>query len=66
MPDDSVLIAETQVWLRKAAHDLRGAGHSLTPAPPLLDEVVFHCQQAAEKALNGNGNFMNGNGVVNY
>jgi HEPN domain-containing protein len=53
MPDDPVLITETQAWLRKAAHDLRAAGHSLTASPPLLDDVVFHCQQAAEKALKG-------------
>jgi predicted nucleotidyltransferase len=29
MPADPVLIAETQAWLRKAANDLRAAGHSL-------------------------------------
>jgi hypothetical protein len=34
MPADPVLIAETQAWLRKAAHDLRAAGHSLTEIPP--------------------------------
>jgi hypothetical protein len=30
MPADPVLIAETQAWLRKAAHDLRASNHSLT------------------------------------
>ena len=53
MPVDPVLVSETQAWLRKAAQDLRAASHSLTAAPPLLDDVVFHCQQAAEKALKG-------------
>ena len=53
MPVDPVLIAETKAWLRKAAYDLRAASHSLTAFPPLLDDVVFHCQQAAEKALKG-------------
>jgi len=53
MPADPVLISETQVWLRKAAQDLRAASHSLTASPPLLDDAVFHCQQAAEKALKG-------------
>jgi HEPN domain-containing protein len=53
MPADPVLIAETQAWLRKAAHDLRAAGHSLTASPPLLDDAVFHSQQAAEKTLKG-------------
>jgi HEPN domain-containing protein len=53
MPVDPVLLAETKAWLRKAAYDLRAASHSLTASPPLLDDVVFHCQQAAEKALKG-------------
>ena len=53
MPVDPVLIAETKAWLRKAAYDLRAASHSLTASPPLLGDVVFHCQQAAEKALKG-------------
>ncbi len=47
MPVDPVLIAETKAWLRKAAYDLRAASHSLTASPPLLEDVVFHCQQAA-------------------
>ena len=28
MPAEPVLIAETRAWLRKAAHDLRAAGHT--------------------------------------
>ena len=53
MPVDPVLISESQAWLQKAAQDLRAASHSLTAAPLLLDDAVFHCQQAAEKALKG-------------
>ncbi len=45
--------AEVREWLRKAARDLRAAELGLAAAPPLLDMVVFHCQQAAEKAIKG-------------
>lgn len=48
MPAEPVLIAETRAWLRKAAHDLRAAGHNLTASPPLLDDVVFKCRVAAK------------------
>jgi HEPN domain-containing protein len=51
MPADPVLVAETKSWLHKAALDLRAAEHDLTASPPLLADAVFHCQQAAEKAL---------------
>jgi HEPN domain-containing protein len=40
-------------WLRKAKHDLRSAHRLYTDTPPLLDTAVYHCQQAAEKALKG-------------
>jgi HEPN domain-containing protein len=53
MAADPLLINETQAWLRKAAHDLRAAEHNLTASPPLLDDMVFHCQQASEKSLKG-------------
>ena len=48
MPADPVLIAETQAWFRRAAHDLRAASHNLTASPPLLDDVVFKCRVAAK------------------
>lgn len=51
MPLDPVLVADTQGWLQKAANDLRGAEIDLAATPPLLEDAVFHCQQAAEKAL---------------
>ena len=31
--------------------DLRGADASLAAIPPIWEDVVFHCQQAAEKAI---------------
>lgn len=53
MPHDPTRLSETRGWLQKAADDLRVAEHSLTADPPLLSACVFHCQQAAEKALKG-------------
>jgi HEPN domain-containing protein len=40
----------TQEWLVKAEHDIRAAEVLLT-AEQLPDVAVYHCQQAAEKAL---------------
>ena len=37
----------------KAASDLRAAGYEFTAGPPLLDDIVFHAQQAVEKVLKG-------------
>lgn len=51
MPHDPELVAETRGWLAKAALDLRAADHSLTAVPPLVDDIVFHAQQAAEKCF---------------
>jgi HEPN domain-containing protein len=42
----------TTEWLQKAHHDLRSARRLMQPAP-ILDTAVYHCQQAAEKALKG-------------
>lgn len=50
---DPELVAETQAWLAKAFNDLRASEVLIAASPPLLDEAVFHCQQAAEKALKG-------------
>ena len=42
-----------QLWLTKAGHDL-GAAHVLTQnQPPILDVAIYHCHQAAEKAISG-------------
>ena len=51
MPLDPVLLIETRGWLAKAHSDLRAAEHEFRAAPPLLDDIVFHCQQAAEKTM---------------
>jgi HEPN domain-containing protein len=51
MPPDAIRITETRSWIVKAASDLRAAAHEFTAVPPLLDDIVFHAQQAVEKAL---------------
>lgn len=51
MPPDAARTAEVRAWLVRAAGDLRAAAHDLTAAPPILDDLVFHCQQAVEKAF---------------
>jgi len=51
MPPDPARVAETREWLAKAALDLRGARIDLEAAPPLLEDTLFHCQQAVEKTL---------------
>ncbi len=42
---------EAQAWLRKADDDLRSAQVDLAADPPLIEDALFHCQQAAEKAM---------------
>lgn len=53
MQHDPVRVADTRAWLIKAEKDLRSAEHALSASPPLLEDVVFHCQQAVEKVLKG-------------
>jgi hypothetical protein len=53
MPLDPVLVLDTKAWFRKAAIELRSAQADLGATPPILEDVVFHCQQAAEKAIKG-------------
>ena len=53
MPHDPLLIAETRAWFTRAANDLRAADHEFSAIPPLLEDIVFHYQQAAEKAMKG-------------
>src|SRR5438034_4171735 len=53
MAHDSARAAEARAWIVRAARDLRAAEHEFQAVPPLLDDIVFHCQQAAEKALKG-------------
>jgi HEPN domain-containing protein len=51
MPPDPELISETRDWLAKSRDDLRSALWLSEANPPLLAQLLFHCQQAAEKAL---------------
>ena len=43
--------AEIRKWLIKARHDLGSARRLMEGDEPYLDTAVYHCQQAAEKAL---------------
>ena len=48
--------AKTQLvrgWLTKAQHDLASARVLAASDPPLLDTAIYHCQQAAGKAVKG-------------
>ena len=40
-------------WLKKALHDLAAARSLSEPDRAILDVAIYHCQQAAEKALKG-------------
>lgn len=51
MEADSLRAADTRVWLEEAAKDLRRVEILLAVEPPDLEDALFHCQQAAEKAL---------------
>ena len=42
-----------QSWLVKAQHDLASAHRLAEGEDPLLDTAIYHCQQAAEKAIKG-------------
>ena len=44
---------EVRAWFQKAANDLRGADIDLAASPPLIEDALFHCQQATEKAMKG-------------
>ncbi len=48
---DPQRVADTRAWLMKARNDLRAAQTDIAASPPLLEDVLFHCQQAAEKAM---------------
>lgn len=44
---------QVAAWLTKAKRDVEAAKNDLAPAISFNDSAVFHCQQAAEKALKG-------------
>ncbi|MBD2148881.1 HEPN domain-containing protein [Pseudanabaena sp. FACHB-1277] len=48
---DSARYEEVQQWLNKSQRDLKVAWVLLNHEESLLDAVVYHCQQSAEKAL---------------
>lgn len=43
--------SEVRGWLEKAQLDLRCADADLAAVPPIVEDALFHCQQAAEKAM---------------
>lgn len=51
MTDDTQALVQS--WLEKSRHDLRSAKLLASDADPILDTALFHCQQAAEKAVKG-------------
>lgn len=53
--------AEVASWLQRASLDLRAADLDLGAAPPLIEDALFHCQQAAEKAMKA---FLTANGRI--
>lgn len=48
---DDAQLEEIQQWLIKSQRDLKVAQVLLDNKESLLDAVVYHCQQSAEKAL---------------
>ena len=53
MPHDPIRVSEVRAWFARASEDLRTAAHELTADPPILGDLVFHCQQAVEKSMKG-------------
>jgi len=52
MAPDAARVADVRAWLSKAALDLRAATHEISaPAEALWGDIMFHAQQAAEKAM---------------
>jgi HEPN domain-containing protein len=44
-------LPDAKAWLTKALHDLEVARLAADAPSPILDVAVYHCQQAAEKAV---------------
>jgi HEPN domain-containing protein len=53
MSVDPVKMSDTLAWLAKAVRDALAAEQLFSQDKPLFDIIVYHCQQAAEKALKG-------------
>jgi HEPN domain-containing protein len=52
MQPNAATLRLVRSWIQKARHDLLAA-EELSRTPELWDTAVYHCQQAAEKALKG-------------
>jgi HEPN domain-containing protein len=50
---DDALCKLTREWLTKALHDLQNARITANAVDGPLDTAIYHCQQAAEKAVKG-------------
>jgi HEPN domain-containing protein len=48
---DPILVDETRGWFLKAKEDIRAAAVDVQAEPPLLEDAMFHAQQAVEKTL---------------
>ena len=48
---DPVLVTDVRSWLNRAANDLHAADVDIAAEPPLLEDALFHAQQAVEKAF---------------
>ncbi len=51
MQHDRQRLADTRDWLRKSLEDILSGEHLADPSVGLAGPAVFHCPQAAEKAL---------------
>jgi HEPN domain-containing protein len=52
MPPEDARLQDVRAWLSKAELDLKAAAHEISaPAEALWGDVMFHAQQAAEKAM---------------
>jgi HEPN domain-containing protein len=52
MGPENARLQDVRAWLSKAELDLKAAAHEMSaPAEGLWGDVMFHSQQAAEKAL---------------
>lgn len=53
MQPDPTRTTDAKAWLAVASQDLRRVEVLLSVVPPDIEGALFHCQQAAEKALKG-------------
>jgi HEPN domain-containing protein/predicted nucleotidyltransferase len=53
VPKDVVVLTrdEVRAWLERVVDDLRACEVDLATDPPIIGDALFHCQQAAEKAM---------------